>query len=249
MRIIISPAKQMREDRDTLPPRGLPGFLPETGRLLSALRNLSPAELQKLWKCSDAIAALNVERLRTMDLERGLTPALLSYVGIQYQTMAARVFETAQYEFLQEHLRILSGFYGLLRPFDGVTPYRLEMAAPLKVDGHKDLYAFWGNKLAEALAAQTDLVVNLASKEYSKAVSPHLPPAVAFLTCTFGEEKNGKVVEKGTMCKMARGEMVRWMAEHHVQQAEELRDFDRLGYTFSPAHSDPQHYVFLKEEP
>ena len=114
MRIIISPAKQMREDRDTLPPRGLPGFLPETGRLLSALRNLSPAELQKLWKCSDAIAALNVERLRTMDLERGLTPALLSYVGIQYQTMAARVFETAQYEFLQEHLRILSGFYGLL---------------------------------------------------------------------------------------------------------------------------------------
>ena len=107
MRIIISPAKQMREDRDTLPPRGLPGFLPETGRLLSALRNLSPAELQKLWKCSDAIAALNVERLRTMDLERGLTPALLSYVGIQYQTMAARVLETGQYEFLQEHLRIL----------------------------------------------------------------------------------------------------------------------------------------------
>lgn len=249
MRIIISPAKQMREDRDTLPPRGLPGFLPETGRLLTALRNLSPAELQKLWKCSDAIAALNVERLRTMDLERGLTPALLSYVGIQYQTMAARVFETGQYEFLQEHLRILSGFYGLLRPFDGVTPYRLEMAAPLKVDGHKDLYAFWGSKLAEALAAQTDLVVNLASKEYSKAVSPHLPSAVAFLTCTFGEEKNGKVVEKGTMCKMARGEMVRWMAEHHVQQAEELRDFDRLGYTFSPAHSDPKHYVFLKEEP
>ena len=144
MRIIISPAKQMREDRDTLPPRGLPGFLPETGRLLSALRNLSPAELQKLWKCSDAIAALNVERLRTMDLERGLTPALLSYVGIQYQTMAARVLETSQYEFLQEHLRILSGFYGLLRPFDGVTPYRLEMGARLAVDGCRDLYAFWG---------------------------------------------------------------------------------------------------------
>ena len=99
MRIIISPAKQMREDRDTLPPRGLPGFLPETRRLLTALRNLSPAELQKLWKCNDAIAALNVERLRTMDLERGLTPALLSYVGIQYQTMAARVFETGQYSF------------------------------------------------------------------------------------------------------------------------------------------------------
>lgn len=176
MRIIISPAKQMREDRDTLPPRGLPGFLPETGRLLSALRNLSPAELQKLWKCNDAIAALNVERLRTMDLERGLTPALLSYVGIQYQTMAARVFETAQYEFLQEHLRILSGFYGLLRPFDGVTPYRLEMGARLAVDGCRDLYAFWGEKLARALAGESGWVLDLASKEYSRAVLPHLPP-------------------------------------------------------------------------
>ena len=164
MRIIISPAKQMREDRDTLPPRGLPGFLPETGRLLTALRNLSPAELQKLWKCSDAIAALNVERLRTMDLERGLTPALLSYVGIQYQTMAARVFETGQYEFLQEHLRILSGFYGLLRPFDGVTPYRLEMGARLAVDGCRDLYAFWGEKLARALAGESGGVLGLAPK-------------------------------------------------------------------------------------
>ena len=152
MRIIISPAKQMREDRDTLPPRGLPGFLPETGRLLTALRNLSPAELQKLWKCNDAIAALNVERLRTMDLEGGLTPALLSYVGIQYQTMAPGVMEHGQYEFLQEHLRILSGFYGLLRPFDGVTPYRLEMQAKLAVDGCRDLYAFWGGRLARALA-------------------------------------------------------------------------------------------------
>ena len=117
------------------------------------------------------------------------------------------------------------------------------------MDGHKDLYAFWGNKLAETLAAETDLVVNLASKEYSKAVSPHLPPSVTFLTCTFGEEKDGKVVEKGTMCKMARGEMARWMAEHNIHQAEELQAFDQLDYTFSPVYSNPQHYVFLKEEP
>ena len=121
-----------------------------------------------------AIAALNVERLRTMDLERGLTPALLSYVGIQYQTMAARVFETGQYEFLQEHLRILSGFYGLLRPLDPVAPYRLEMQARLAVDGHRDLYSFWGSRLGAALAAETDTVVDLASREYSRAVLPYL---------------------------------------------------------------------------
>ena len=249
MRIIISPAKKMRVDTDSFAPDGLPPFLPETGRLLAALKAMDGLQLQKLWKCNDSIAALNLERLAHMDLEKNLTPALLSYEGIQYQYMAPGVFEREQLDYVKERLRILSGFYGLLRPFDGVTPYRLEMAAPLSVDGHKDLYAFWGDKLAATLAAETDLVVNLASKEYSKAVSPHLPPAVSFLTCTFGEEKDGKVVEKGTMCKMARGEMVRWMAEHNVQQAEELRDFDRLGYTFSPAHSDHQHYVFLKEEP
>ena len=249
MRIIISPAKKMRVDTDSFAPDGLPPFLPETGRLLAALREMDGPALQKLWKCNDSIAALNLERLAHMDLEKNLTPALLSYEGIQYQYMAPGVFDREQLDYVKEHLRILSGFYGLLRPFDGVTPYRLEMAAPLSVDGHKDLYAFWGDKLAATLAAETDLVVNLASKEYSKAVSPHLSPAVSFLTCTFGEEKDGKVVEKGTMCKMARGEMVRWMAEHNVQQAEELKAFHRLGYAFSPAHSDHQHYVFLKEEP
>lgn len=249
MRIIISPAKKMRVDTDSFAPDGLPTFLPETGRLLAALKAMDGLQLQKLWKCNDSIAALNLERLAHMDLEKNLTPALLSYEGIQYQYMAPGVFEREQLDYVKERLRILSGFYGLLRPFDGVTPYRLEMAAPLSVDSHKDLYAFWGDKLAATLAAETDLVVNLASKEYSKAVSPHLSPAVSFLTCTFGEEKDGKVVEKGTMCKMARGEMVRWMAEHNVQQAEELKAFHRLGYAFSPAHSDHQHYVFLKEEP
>ena len=217
MRIIISPAKQMREDRDTLPPRGLPGFLPETGRLLTALRNLSPAELQKLWKCNDAIAALNVERLRTMDLEHSLTPALLSYVGIQYQTMGARVFETGQYEFLQEHLRILSGFYGLLRPFDGVVPYRREMGA---------------------------------TKEYSRAVLPHLPPSVRVVSCVFGELRpDGKVVEKGTLCKMARGEMVRWLAETGATHPDGLPAFQGLGYRYDPDRSTRARMVFLKTSP
>jgi len=151
MRIIISPAKKMRVDTDSFAPEGLPAFLPETGRLLAALKEMDGPQLQKLWKCNDSIAALNLERLAHMDLEGRLTPALLSYEGIQYQYMAPGVFDREQLDYVKEHLRILSGFYGLLRPFDGVTPYRLEMAAPLKVDGRKDLYAFWGNKLAEAL--------------------------------------------------------------------------------------------------
>ena len=181
-----------------------------------------------------------------MDLSRSLTPAILSYEGIQYRYMAPTVFEQSQLDYIRDHLRILSGFYGLLRPFDGVTPYRLEMQAKLAVDGCRDLYAFWGGTLAEALAAETNLVVNLASKEYSKAVEPHLPASVRFLTCTFGEEKGGKILEKGTACKMARGQMVRWMAEHGIDRAEDLRNFDGLGYAFSPAHSTESNFVFLK---
>ena len=134
MKILISPAKKMRTDTDTLSPQALPAFLPETERLLSTLRSLSRQELKQLWRCSDAITDLNVERLARMELGKGLTPALLSYQGIQYQYMAPGVFETGQFTYLQEHLRILSGFYGMLRPFDGVTPYRLEMQAKFGAD-------------------------------------------------------------------------------------------------------------------
>ena len=246
MRIIIAPAKKMVVDTDSFAVDGLPVFLEQTERLRAALQGMSPSELQTLWKCNDAIAKLNVERLSAMELRRRLTPAIVSYEGIQYQYMAPGVMETAQLDYLREHLRILSGFYGLLRPFDGVTPYRLEMQAKLSVDGHRDLYEFWGDTLAHQLTAETDFVLNLASKEYSRAVEPHLPKSVRFLTCTFGEQKDGKVIEKGTMCKMARGQMVRWLAENNVTSWANVRAFDQLGYRFQPELSDENHDVFLK---
>ena len=248
MRIIISPAKKMRVDTDSLPIQALPGFLPETERLLAVLRTMPPKALQALWKCNDSIAALNVERLSSMDLRRGLTPAVLSYEGIQYQYMAPGVFETEQYDFIQEHLRIVSGFYGLLRPFDGVTPYRLEMQAKLAVDGSQDLYAFWGDKLARRLAEETNFVLDLASKEYSRAVEPHLPKNVRLIRCTFGERQGSKIVEKGTMCKMARGQMVRWLAENNVTAPADIREFQDLGYHYDPAESGENHCVFVKGE-
>ena len=142
-------------------------------------------------------------------------------------------------------MRILSGFYGLLRPFDGVTPYRLEMQAKLAVDGCRDLYQFWGDRLARQLASEADVVLNLASREYSRAVEGYLPKTVRFVTCTFGELKDGKVVEKGTKCKMARGQMVRWLAENRVTSPEELQAFDQLGYRFRQTVSEKNHSVFF----
>ena len=247
MKILISPAKKMRTDTDTLSPQALPAFLPETERLLSALRSLSRQELKQLWRCSDAITDLNVERLARMELGKGLTPALLSYQGIQYQYMAPGVFETGQFTYLQEHLRILSGFYGMLRPFDGVTPYRLEMQARLSVNGCPDLYAFWGDRLARALAGEAGLVVDLASQEYSRCIAAHPKPGTRLITCIFGEVRQGKVVEKGTLCKMARGEMVRCLAQQGAEEPEVMQSLSPLGYRFQRDRSDETTYVFCKE--
>ena len=246
MRIIISPAKKMKVDTDSLPWRDLPVFLSQTQQLCDILQGMSFAELKQLWKCNDSIAELNAKRLEAMNLRSRLTPAVLAYEGIQYQYMAPGVFTDREFDYIQQHLRILSGFYGVLKPFDGVTPYRLEMQAKLRAGESKDLYNYWGSSLAEYLFGETDCIVNLASKEYSLCVSKYLPGNVRFLTCVFGEEKDGKVVEKGTMCKMARGEMVRWMAENQITDPEEIKAFDRLSYRFDPSRSDKETYVFIR---
>lgn len=247
MYIIISPAKKMAADRDSLAPRSVPQFLSQTRQLLAALRSMSPKELQKLWACNDAIAHLNIQRLETMELEGDLTPAILSYQGIQYQYMAPGVLEAQSLDYLQEHLRILSGFYGVLRPFDGVTPYRLEMQAKLAVGGSKNLYEFWGERLAEPFAEKGGWVLNLASKEYSRAVAPHLPRETELVTCRFGIWKNGRLVERGTQCKMARGEMVRWLAQNQITHREALPAFSGLGYRFDAEHSTPTELIFYTE--
>ena len=246
MKIIISPAKKMNMDTDSLPWRDLPAFLPKTQQLYKILQGMSYEELKKLWKCNDAITELNVRRLENMELHTRLTPAVLSYEGIQYQYMAPGVFTDREFDYIQEHLRILSGFYGVLKPFDGVTPYRLEMQAKLRAGENKDLYGFWDSSLAQYLFAETDCIVNLASKEYSLCVSKYLPGNVRFITCIFGEEKDGKVIEKGTMCKMARGEMVRYMAENQITDPEKIKSFDRLNYHFDKTRSDDDYFVFIR---
>lgn len=248
MHFIISPAKKMKVENHSFDYEELPEFLPKTKVILEELRSKSPEMLQKLWQCNDSIAQVNFQRIEEMDLEKNLSPALLSYQGIQYQYMAPDVFETKQFNYIQEHLRILSGFYGTLKPFDGVTPYRLEMATKLSLSGGKNLYDFWGDALAKELTANCDCLINLASKEYSKAVIPHLPPNFPCVTLVFGEEIQGKVKEKATMCKMARGSMMRWVAEEGIETAQNLKEFKQLDFEFSSSLSQENQYIFLKKE-
>ncbi|MFC4803931.1 peroxide stress protein YaaA [Filifactor villosus] len=247
MNIIISPAKKMRVDNDSLEATGLPIFLDEAEEIKTLLQTLSKEELKELYHSNENIAALNYERLQETDLKKNLTPALFAYEGIQYQYMAPQIFEEGQLDYVQRHLRILSGLYGVLRPFDGVVPYRLEMQAKLRINTCKNLYEFWGGRIAERLVQETDCIINLASLEYSKIVSKHLPKDFRFITCVFGEKIKDKIVEKGTMCKMARGRMVRFMAENQITEPEQLKYFDS-DYAYSEEDSNTSTYVFVKKE-
>lgn len=246
MKIIISPAKKMNIDTDTIPFSTLPLFLSETETIMHWMQSLSYEAVKKLWCCNDKIAELNYRRFEKMNLRSILTPALISYEGIQYQHMAPGVFSQAQWDYVEEHLRILSGFYGVLRPLDGVTPYRLEMQAKARIDGTKNLYDFWGRKLYEEVKDKDRSILNLASKEYSKCIERYLEPEDTYITCIFGEWKAGKVIQKGTQAKMARGEMVRFMAERCTEEPEDVKQFDCLGYRFEEELSSESEYVFLQ---
>ena len=244
MRIILSPAKKMKEDTDSLAPVGLPVYLEQTTEILSWLRGQSRENLQKLWKCNDKIAEQNFRRLEQMDLYGRLTSAILSYEGIAYQYMAPAVFEEGQLAYVQKNLRILSAFYGVLKPMDGVTPYRLEMQAKASINGQKDLYTLWNRRLYEEVRDDSGIIINLASKEYSRCVEKYLTDTDRYITVVFCEKSGEKLVTKGTYAKMARGEMVRYMAENKIENPKEIRNFDRLGYVFRADLSTEKEYIF-----
>ena len=207
----------------------------------------------------DFASVTDVDALDDAAVARRVSAAVFSYVGIQYRSMAPEVMDEDALAWLAGHLWILSGLYGCVRPFDAVAPYRLEMGAKLAVDGARDLYAFWGDKPARAIegdaghggrggmnscdggdgaAAEAGdgavTVVNLASMEYARAVLPHLSSSAQVVTCIFGEAlRSGKPVQRATASKIARGSMVRWMAERGVANARELERFD-VGYRLAP---------------
>ena len=264
LQAIISPAKQMRVAQDAFAPQGIPPFPTATERLRQELLRIEREQgadgLKKLWRVNDKLLNQNIERLHDLtpvldeglldepDVARAVSAAAFSYVGIQYQSLAPEVLDLDALSWLQDHLWILSGFYGCARPFDAVQPYRLEMGAKLSIDGARDLYAFWGGRIADAIegaathgdATETEpaLIVNLASVEYAKAVLPYTAPTTQIATCVFGEDlRGGKPVQRATASKIARGSMVRWMAERGCADAAELTAFD-VGYRFAPELSD-----------
>ncbi len=238
----------MNVDTDTMAWRQLPVFLEDANNLCGAIKEMSYGEAKALWGCNDNIATLNYERFKNLELTTNLTPAILTYEGLCYQYMAPSVFSEEAYEYVEANLRILSGFYGILSPFDGVVPYRLEMQAKMAIDGKRSLYAYWGDRLYKELVKEDDVIINLASKEYSRAIEKYVTKDVQFITCTFGEVIKGKIVQKSAFAKMARGEMVRFMAENQITEVEQIKEFTGLGYCYKEELSSEKEIVFIKHD-
>lgn len=254
MLICISPAKTL--DYDTPPVTDhytKPGFLDQSAELISELRNYSSLDIAELMKLSVKLSDLNFDRYEAwreeVDTHTG-KQAVLAMKGDVYTGLDAETLTQEDLDYAQDHLRILSGLYGLLRPLDLMRPYRLEMGTKLNNDKGKDLYAFWGSTITDALnkamAEQgDDVLINLASKEYFKSVKPKQVSG-RIITPQFKENKNGSYKILGVYAKRARGLMSRFIIQNRLNNPNHIKDFTEDGYMFNPDLTQGDQWVFTR---
>jgi len=252
MLIVLSPAKSLDLDSPpTTRERTTPRFVDDAAELIKVLKPKSPAEIGALMDISDQLSVLNVTRYADWHPDHaGARQAIMSFDGDVYTGLAARTLDAAALGWVRDHVRILSGLYGVLRPLDAMHPYRLEMGTRLANPRGKDLYAFWGEKVTGALNADmkdagADVLVNLASEEYFRSVKPKLLDAPV-ITPVFEDWKNGKYKIISFFAKRARGMMARYAAEQQVTDVEALKAFDVDGYAFDDAVSTDREWVFRR---
>ncbi len=250
MLLVISPAKTLDYSNPEYSSHSQPDFPSEVNDLVGVLKKKSASQISKLMHLSDTLASLNVERYK--NFTETFSPdnskqAVLAFKGEEYAKMEADQFSAEDLEFAQQHLRILSGLYGLLKPLDLIQPYRLEMGTPLKTKKGTNLYQYWGTKISKALneAGQGKTLVNLASQEYFKAVDQKTLK-MPVITIHFKEYKAGKYQVVGFFAKQARGLMARYAILNRVTDPEQLKVFGEEGYKFSAPLSTAQDWVFVR---
>ena len=255
MLFVLSPAKNLNEkDPAPIGRHTLPDLLSEAEQLMAELRQLAPHQLAELMHVSDKIALLNAERnavWHTPFTPENAKQAVYMFNGDVYEGLSAETLDSDGIDYLQRHVRLLSGLYGLLRPLDLMQPYRLEMGTPFANRRGKNLYEYWGGAITELLnrtlkERKAGTLINLASQEYFKAVRPEKLDA-DIITPVFKDEKNGQYKIISFYAKRARGLMVRYAAEHRITRAEELKQFDYEGYIYSEAASNEKEWVFLRD--
>ena len=237
MKVIISPAKQMKICEDDLLPLSTPRCLDKAACRLHQLQSKSYEELKEILQCSDKLATEAYQNYQTFRFDQNPSAAILTYKGIQYQYMAPQILEDASLSYLQNHLFILSGLYGILRPFDGIVKYRLEMQAKVP----NSLYDYWTDDLANTI--NDNVILNLASEEYAKCIRPYK----ALIDVHFYEQLPNKRVEKGVYVKMARGQMVRFLAEHQIESLDDVKKFRESGYEFDEETSTETVFNFVRK--
>ncbi|WP_226595779.1 peroxide stress protein YaaA [Marinobacter nauticus] len=255
MLMIISPAKTLDyESPLATETHTQPDFLDDACELIDQLKELEPHQVSNLMSISEKLGQLNAERFQrwhTPFTPDNARQAVLAFKGDVYTGLDAESFSEEDFSFAQKHLRILSGLYGLLKPLDLMQPYRLEMGTRFENTRGKDLYAFWGNKITDALnqllANDDKVLVNLASNEYFKSVQKkHLDARL--VTPQFKDWKNGQYKMISFYAKKARGLMCRYAIQNRITQADDLKGFNLDGYYFSEDQSDNNNWVFLRDE-
>jgi cytoplasmic iron level regulating protein YaaA (DUF328/UPF0246 family) len=256
MLAVLSPAKKLDWDRTVpeLEPT-TPALPKDTRELLDSARDLTAKDLGRMMKLSPALSKLNYERFQALQgpgkpNERARMAAL-AFAGDTYQGLRAWEFAAEDLLFAQDHVRILSGLYGVLRPLDAIEPYRLEMGVKIDTARGSSLYDFWGDRIARQLSKEAAnhehaLLVNLASSEYFTAVRAK-KLAVPVLTCVFKEIRGGTAKVIGFSAKRARGMMARYIVAHRITKPEALKDFDSAGYRFDPKSSSATDWVFSRQ--
>lgn len=254
MLFLLSPAKSLDYDTPVAElPSTQPQFVSQSAQLIEVLRQKSPQQVAELMHLSDALSALNVARYQAWSPRftvRNSRQAVLAFDGDVYGGLDARSLKPAQLDWAQQHLCILSGLYGVLRPLDRMQPYRLEMGTALAVGGARNLYQFWGPQIAQHLndrlaADRTPVVVNLASQEYFKSVDRKALKA-RVIDCVFEEHRAGQHKVISFMAKRARGLMARYAITHKISTPKKLEGFNLEGYAFAPEVSQPDRLVFRR---
>ena len=236
MKIIISPAKKLNIENGAVNKQMQFNFTKEASVLINILQNKSVKDIKQLMSLSDNLATLNWQRFQQWEMSNCKTyPAIFMFDGDVYQGLKAETFNANQMQFAQKNLRILSGLYGLLKPLDRILPYRLEMGTKLKNANGPHLYEFWTDKISKVLLSdmtKDEVLINLASNEYSKALQLH-KTTVKVITPIFKDYKNGKLKIISFFAKKARGEMVNFIVKNKISNPAELKLFVNNGYAFS----------------
>lgn len=243
---IISPSLTMEECSDNYTNLTIPFQVEMAKKIVSRINELNIQDMKSIMNINEKLATINKLRYKKIKFDNNGSPAILSYTGTVYKNVNASIFDLEEIEFCKKHVRILSGLYGILKPYDSIYEYRLELKTKIDIEDSNNLYDYFGNSIYKYLISEDREIVNLCSGEYSKAIIPYLTNEDKFITCSFKINKNGVLKTFATDAKATRGRMINFIVKNKINNVELLKNFNENGYVFREELSNDSEYVFVK---